>query len=590
MALAASFPKANLAGLAWVAPGLMLAAAAGEPGKRAFRLGYLAGLTHYLVSLYWLIFIPFPAGAVAGWLALSAFLALFPATWVWLCWWLFPRLLEVRPNPASCGEPALADPSSPPEGEPPPRWSWMARFQSATWFRRTLWCLGCAAVWVTFEMFLARFLTGFPWDFLGVSQHTILPLIQIASVTGVYGVSFLVAWGSVALLCAGLKVTVQLGQPNVSSVLQTPGRLRFPSLPPHLFLSSCRLGLASEVAAPLTIVTLIACLGAGRLVRPLPPSPRLRVALVQPSIPQRLIFDPAETTNRFNALMELSRLALAAKPDLLVWPEASLPSLDESRYASITNLIVTHPVWMILGADDVERRPSTSGTEEYDLYNSALLLNPSGEYVASYRKRQLVIFGEYVPLVRWLPFLRQLTPIEGGFTPGKGPVPFLLPHPRCKISVLICYEDVFPHLAREYVDEDTDLLLNLTNNGWFGESAAQWQHAATAIFRAVENGLPLVRCTNNGLTCWIDALGRMHDVGFANARDIYTAGCKTVSIPLLPLGQKRASTFYNRHGDWFGWSCVGWSGWMLLARLRWRKTLFGTTAAQRHGGNESWTE
>ena len=78
---------------------------------------------------------------------------------------------------------------------------------------------------------------------------------------------------------------------------------------------------------------------------------------------------------------------------------------------------------MILGADDVERRPSTSGTEEYDLYNSALLLNPSGEYVASYRKRQLVIFGEYVPLVRWLPFLRQLTPIEGGFTPGKGPVP-----------------------------------------------------------------------------------------------------------------------------------------------------------------------
>ncbi len=565
MALAASFPKANLSGLAWVAPALMLAAAVGEPGNRAFRLGYLAGLAHYLTSLYWLLFIPFPAGAVAGWLALSAFLALFPATWVWLAWRLFPAQAEFNATPL--GDPGLAEQIFPSEAGPAPTSLWLARFQSATWSQRTVWCLGCAAVWVTFEMILARFLTGFPWDFLGVSQHAVLPLIQIASVTGVYGVSFLVAWGSVALLCAGLKVAAQLGQRNVLSVRPTPARMRFPSPLPHPFLLSFRPSLASDLAAPLMVVTLLAFMGAGRLVRPLPPSPQLRIALVQPSIPQRLIFDPMETTNRFNALMELSRLALAAKPDLLVWPEASLPSLNESRYASITNLIATHPVWMILGADDAERRPSTNGSEEYDYYNSALLLDPAGKYAASYRKRQLVIFGEYVPLAQWLPFLRELTPIEGGFTPGKGPVPFLLTHPRCKISVLICYEDVFPHLVREYVDEDTDLLLNLTNNGWFGESAAQWQHAATAIFRAVENGLSLVRCTNNGLTCWIDALGRMHDVGFANAQDVYSAGFKSVSIPLLPPGQKRVQTFYNRHGDWFGWSCVGWSVLMLLAGL-----------------------
>ena len=130
--------------------------------------------------------------------------------------------------------------------------------------------------------------------------------------------------------------------------------------------------------------------------------------------------------------------------------------------------------------------------------------------MARYIKRKLVIFGEYVPLADWLPFLKYLTPIQGGFTPGRRPVSFPLPGLRAKTSVLICFEDIFPHLVREHVDDDTDFLVNLTNNGWFGESAAQWQHAANAVFRAVENGLPLVRCANNGLTCWVDATMYIH--------------------------------------------------------------------------------
>ena len=121
--------------------------------------------------------------------------------------------------------------------------------------------------------------------------------------------------------------------------------------------------------------------------------------------------------------------------------------------------------------------------------------------------------------------------------------------------MLICFEDVFPHCVREYVEDDTDFLLNLTNNGWFGESAAQWQHAANAVFRAVENGLPLVRCANNGLTCWVDARGRVEEIYFPGTRDIYGAGWKMARVPLL-AGQPRAPTFYRRHGDWFGWSCV----------------------------------
>ena len=125
-----------------------------------------------------------------------------------------------------------------------------------------------------------------------------------------------------------------------------------------------------------------------------------------------------------------------------------------------------------------------------------------------------------------------------------------------KTSVLICFEDTFPRLARESVEGDTDFLVNLTNNGWFGESAAQWQHAASARFRAVENGLPLLRCSNNGLTCWVDAQGRLRQIFQDKTGSVYGAGFVTAKIPLRPPGERRAPTFYHEHGDWFGWGCV----------------------------------
>ena len=166
-----------------------------------------------------------------------------------------------------------------------------------------------------------------------------------------------------------------------------------------------------------------------------------------------------------------------------------------------------------------------------DFFNAAFLFSPDGRFRNVYHKQNLVIFGEYIPLVRWLPFIKWFTPITGSFASGTKAVPFelerwppvrhesirivqtpgrrpALPN-RVKTSTLICFEDVFPHLAREYVQDDTDFLVNLTNDGWFGEGAAQWQQAVTAVFRAVENGVPLVRCCNNGLTCWADANGRL---------------------------------------------------------------------------------
>lgn len=528
---AAAFPKLGLAGLAWFMPGLLLFCALGQSAGRAFRIGYVGGLAFNLAALHWLWFIPVPVAPGFGWLVLSAYLALYPAVWVWLC----VDVARFKLQAANSEQPTAL---------------WQLAgvgLQSSTWLQRALWAFSCAVVWVVLEMVLGRLLTGFPWLFLGVTQYQVLPLIQVASFTGVYGVSFLIVWVSVSLLCAALMMVSRAVRPW---------------------------NWMAEVSVPFAVVAVVLGFGFKQIMTQPAPKRELRAVLVQPSIPQTVKWDPAENLKAFSKVLQLSETALQVKPDVLIWPEAAVPNLlryDTNILQSVTNLARAHSVWMILGADDAEPSRRSSRPDDVDYFNSSFLINPQGALAAKYDKRRLVIFGEYVPLARWLPFLKFFTPIEGGFTRGREPIPFELDRPRAKVAVLICFEDVFPHLAREYVAADTDFLVNLTNDGWFGESAEQWQHAANAVFRAVENGLPLVRCTNNGLTCWIDAAGRMHEVWFGDSPDIYGAGFKTARIPLRAGERRRAPTFYTRHGDWFGWSCVvlavGLAGWQ-LARVR----------------------
>jgi apolipoprotein N-acyltransferase len=530
--LAAALPKIGIAGLAWVAPALMLAAALGKSGWESFRIGYVAGLAYYLASLYWLLLIPYhwhsiPLGPAAGWLSLSAYLALYPATWVWL--------LSRAGNP----RPRLPGPAEPPAFPAMRLDGVLAR----SWSRRALWAMSGAALWVALEMLVVRLFTGFPWNLLGASQYQMVPLIQVASVTGIYGVSFLVVWVSLSLLSAGLMVVLR---PTTRSIW------------------------VGEIFLPTLVLALVFNFGLRQLSRSPAPDRTLTVTLIQPSIPQTLIWDTSRDLDRFHELIHLSEKALTNRTDLLVWPEAAVPSFarwNTNLYSAITNLVRQHHVWLILGSDDLGRPASPAGADDYDYYNASFLVSPDGEFIARYRKRNLVVFGEYIPLVRWLPFVKWFTPIEGGFTPGEGPVPFVLTRPHLKVSPLICFEDTFPGIAREAADDETDFLVNLTNNGWFGESAAQWQHAASALFRAVENGLPLVRCSNNGLTGWVDAHGRLRQVFRDDRGSIYGPGFLTAQIPLLGPGVKRAPTFYHQHGDWFGWACVGITGIMMLSRI-----------------------
>lgn len=513
--LAASFPKFSIAGFAWIAPGLMLAATLGKRSAQAWRIGYVAGLAHYLASLSWLLNIPVTGFPILGWIALAAFLALFPATWVWLS-------LKIS---------GLA---------PGKNWAEALReISGLSWPERISWTLRSAAIWVALEWVLAHIFGGFPWNLLGDSQYTIVPLIQFASFTGVYGVSFLVAWTSVSLLCAAASI---LGKPGQRSPWMV------------------------EIILPFTAGIAAFIFGFHQLSQPPTPARELKVALVQPGIPQTLIWNPTNDFARFQDLLHLTRDAMTNSPDLVVWPEAALPGLPryEPDFAQpISDLAREHKAWMIIGADDAEvTRTDTN------YYNASFLISPDGRLVNTYWKRALVIFGEYIPLEKWLPFIKWFTPITGSYTAGKEAVQFRLrpgstvpqetdsepkPPGTFQTSVLICFEDVFPRMGRKSVKPDTDFLVNITNDGWFGKGAAQWQQAAAATFRTIENGVPLIRCANTGLTCWIDAHGRWMDKFTDDQGTVYGAGflLTTVYVP-----ETHPQTFYNLHGNWFAWLCM----------------------------------
>ncbi|HXS68441.1 MAG TPA: apolipoprotein N-acyltransferase, partial [Candidatus Polarisedimenticolia bacterium] len=398
------------------------------------------------------------------------------------------------------------------------------------WGERMSWALRSAAIWVALEMLLARIFGGFPWNLLGDSQYRIVPLIQFASFTGIYGVSFVVAWASVSLLCAAASI---LGKPAQRS--------------PWI----------AEIVLPFTVVVVAFFYGFHQLAQPTQSTAadrELRVALVQPGIPQTLIWNPTNDMMRFQDLLHLSADAMTNKPDVVIWPEAALPGLPryQEEFANpISALAHDNQAWMIIGADDA------AATEtETNYYNASFLINPDGKLANYYWKRGLVIFGEYIPLVKWLPFIKWFTPITGSYTAGDKPVQFELSNrknAKFQTSVLICFEDVFPHLARKSVEPDTDFLVNITNDGWFGQGAAQWQQAAAATFRTVENGLPLIRCANTGLTCWIDAHGRWRRKFTDKNGSVYGVGFMLATIP---LPDRHPQTFYNLHGDFFGWACV----------------------------------
>jgi apolipoprotein N-acyltransferase len=263
--------------------------------------------------------------------------------------------------------------------------------------------------------------------------------------------------------------------------------------------------------------------------------------------------DVESQAKRFERMMDLSDRAVSQEPDLLVWPEASLPPLGllnasnvVRRFNQLEAIIQEHGVWRVWGTDTWTNNMP---------FNSAVLIPPEDEFLhklqeiswPSYAKRHLVMFGEYVPFSQQFPFLKKLAP-AGNFGRGAGPVDFDLG--VAKASVLICFEDVVPKLARRAANQEVDFLLNLTNDGWFGDSHQQWQHARTAAWRAIETRRPLVRCCNNGITGWVDEYGSYHEVN----EPVHSEGERMVKVPIRE--GPHSLTFYQLTGDWLSWGAV----------------------------------
>jgi apolipoprotein N-acyltransferase len=540
-----AFPPLNCLPVAWLTPALLLLVTCAPP-KRAFQLGLVAGLAHYFSSLSWLLYIPVSPGNIVGWLALSGYCSIYPALWAAFCWCLFPGDRE-KPIPKA--------------------------IQEIQFGRRCTWGLACALGWVGLECLRGWVITGFPWNYLGASQLEFTLLAQLASFTGVLGVSLVVAW-------------VSLG--GLFLFWRCKKEKRF------------QIQWLAELAGPVALLLIAVILGSVQLSKPLPKKTgEIRIALIQPSIPQAVLWDaqvvPWDVGNekaqhdRFEHLMDLSDRAVEKEPDLLVWPEASLPPLGllnpsnvVERFSNLEESVRENKIWRVWGADT-----ATNGVP----YNSAVLIPPEDEFLrglekikwASYAKRHLVMFGEYVPFSEQLPFLKKLAPV-GNFGRGKGPVIFDLG--TAKTSTLICFEDVVPKLARRAATEEVDFLLNLTNDGWFGNSHQQWQHARSAAWRAIETRRPLVRCTNNGITCWVDEYGRFRDHVvrlpiFDEKMDensnsaqkhlelpVHSSGVRMVTVPIRK--GPHAATFYQHTGDWLPWGAV-LASVGLLAACVWRR-------------------
>ena len=366
-------------------------------------------------------------------------------------------------------------------------------------------------LWVAIELARAR-ISGFPWDLLGTAQVDNIPLTGIATVTGVYGLSF-----GIALVNAAFA----------TAILLPPGRRAF------MILSS----IAATVA-----------LQAGVLAKP-PAEPTTHVArLVQSNVP--ILGAGAwniqyfqQTVNELSALSERPPLQ-APQPRLIVWPESPTPFFvnDPMFHHAIMSITAQANAYVVAGSIGVRATPGHDKPSE--LMNSAAVMSPAGDWVARYDKVHLVPFGEYVPFKSLLSFAGSLMKETGDFSAGADRTVFVLEGHR--IGTFICYESVFPDEIRVFADRGAEVFINVSNDGWFGDTGAPYQHLNMARMRAIENRRWLLRDTNTGITGAIDPYGRLVTKAPRHQR---------IAID-VPYGFRSDTTFYTRHGDLFAYLCA----------------------------------
>lgn len=387
-------------------------------------------------------------------------------------------------------------------------------FEKRSWLKVFL----AACLWVSWEYIRATFLSGFGWATLGHTQYEQIWFIHLSRATGIFGVSFILIIFNQFFFY--LLRFVERKNKDKKFLLM------FGSI---LFLTV--VGLI--VQAPATM----------------PSKNLVKIAVVQPNIAQEDKWDPFKRSEIMYQLWKLTREAVELNPDLIVWPESSLPTTPEfvDEYLSRVSLLVKEVgVPLLLGY---------VRQEEGAYFNSAGMMNKQGVLVQQYDKLHLVPFGEFVPLRQIVPVLSTIVPIED-ISPGKDLVVFREGMPKSlKFSTLICFEDTVPSVARRLVNAGADVLVNITNDAWFKDTKAPWLHLQAAVFQAAALQRPLVRSANTGVSASISDSGRIYDVltgGRGGAT--FQSGVKIFNV--APNTKK---TFYLIFGDIFAYLCIACS-------------------------------
>lgn len=432
-----------------------------------------------------------------GLLLLGPFVGAWVGTWYLAAWWTMPRMV---------GRPTLT---------------------------RLVGLVGLAGMWVLIEWSRSWLLGGFPWLPLSASQWERASILQIAAFTGGYGVSFVLVAMNLGFAAMAHSLFIER---------QTGWNLRRPEFMFGLFL--LMVCVSVQVQEMFNRQRYSVPLG--------------RIAFVQPYIPQEVKWDQARAQGILDILENTTLKAGESRPDLILWPEASTPFAvrgDASAKAFADSLAARAKTPLLLGSIVIE----DANTPRERWFNGALLVTPAGGVQKEfYAKRQLVPFGEFVPLRPIFGWLSKFVPIGGDFEPGLDAALMVMPLKEnpAVFGPLICYEDIFPQLARGSVRSGAEVLAVLTNSAWYGEGGAAYQHAAHAVLRAVETRRPVLRCGNGGWSGWIDEFGGMRSVVTNDAGSIYFRGTRTVSVTRDKrwIGQE---TVYVTYGDWFVLACVG---------------------------------
>ncbi len=493
--LTLSFPKVGISWLAWFAFVPLFVALRNLSLKKGFYLGLFTGIVHYLSLMYWLAYTMSAYGHLPFYVSIPV---LFLLSFYLALYIAFFSMAVTR----------------------------LCQSPFSLLFIPPL-------LWVSLEYIRSFLFTGFPWELMGYTQFNMLHVIQISDVFGVYGVSFAIVLSNAVAFLIYLRLMDNNWQgKRVQTKLA-----------------------AGAMAAFVVIFCAVWFYGKWRIVNIhelAVKSPSSKVTIVQGNIDQAIKWDPAFQKSSTMKYIHLSSLSKDLHPDLVVWPETATPFYF-MHDIELSKLVFKeiHEI----GADFLIGSPAfTLKNNKIEYYNSAFLVDAAGNINGRYDKTHLVPFGEYVPMKKWLPFVNKMVEGVGDFDTGdKGRT---IKWQKSSIGILICYEIIFPALSRAMVQNHASLLVNLTNDAWYGRSSAPYQHFSMSVFRAVENRRSLVRAANTGISGFIGPSGRVIET-----TQIFKDAVITQKVPIL-----KVETLYSRFGDVFAMVCLGLSVFFIILR------------------------